>query len=41
MLEKQKKAQEYSGRLDAIRQSVAHVNARLDAVESTPKVVVE
>jgi hypothetical protein len=41
ILEKQKKAEEFSGRVNAIRQSVAHVNAQLDQVESTPRVEVE
>jgi hypothetical protein len=41
ILEKQRKADIYSGRVDAIRRSIAHVNARLDQVENTPKVVVE
>ncbi len=41
MSEKQKKAEEFSGRVNAIRKSVAHVNAQLDQVESTPRVEVE
>ena len=39
--EKKRKAEDYSGRVNAIRQSVAHVNQRLDIVEKTPRVVVE
>jgi len=41
MSEKQKKDEEFSGRVNAIRKSVAHVNAQLDQVESTPRVEVE
>ncbi len=41
MEEKQRKSEDFSGRVNAIRKSVAHVNQRLDVVEKTPRVVVE